>query len=345
MDARGRVGLQIAIDGTWASCASERRLPLNAWAHISGTYNPDTGDFVVYINGSEAGRHTAKGRMSFARGVDLQIGMNHTKVAPFFGRGPANRPSWYSFDGLMDEIKIYNRALSATEIAQTYRDLKPTDFPDFPARIMPSGPAGPGAFGAYYANLKYYEEWDALWPIGPYADIVVQFDDSPIRVVFWRGTRYSPVWVTENNIWMADQSFETGTGPEGCIEHMQDIHCRYSHVRIIENTPARVVIHWRYAPVGADDFLWIRDEKTGWALWVDEYYTFYPDGVGLRKMVWRGPAENDNYPPWIQKQETIVLCHPGQSPEDVIHTDFLTLANFNGESHIYEWEEELRSVA
>jgi hypothetical protein len=60
-------------------------------------------------------------------------------------------------------------------------------------------------------------------------------------------------------------------------------------------------------------------------------------------MVWRRPTENDNYPPWIQKQETIVLCHPGQSPEDVIHTDFLTLANFNGESHTYEWEEELRS--
>ncbi len=343
VDARGRVGLQIAIDGSWASCASESRLPLNEWAHISGTYNPDTGDFVVYINGRAAGRHSAKGRMSFARGIDLQIGMNHTKVAPFFGRGPANRPSWYSFDGLMDEIKIYDRALSSEEIAQAHRDLKPPVSPDFPTRILPSGPEGPGVFGAYYANLKYYEEWDALWPIGPYADIVVQFDDSPIRVVFWRGTRYSPAWVTENNIWMADQSFETGTGEEGCIEHMQDVHCRYSHVRIIENTPARVVVHWRYAPVGSRDFLWIRDEKTGWAQWVDEYYTFYPDGIGLRKMVWRRPTENDNYPLWIQKQETIVLCHPGQAPEDVIHTDFITLANFNGEAFSYTWEEELRS--
>jgi hypothetical protein len=27
---------------------------------------------------------------------------------------------------------------------------------------------------------------------------VVQFDDSPVRVVFWRGTRYSPAWVMEN---------------------------------------------------------------------------------------------------------------------------------------------------
>jgi hypothetical protein len=143
---------------------------------------------------------------------------------------------------------------------------------------------------------------------------------------------------------MADQSFETGTDEEGCIEHMQDIHCRYSHVRIIENTPARAVVHWRYAPVGSRNFLWIPDEKTGRALWVDEYYTFYPDGVGLRKMAWPKLSAQDSVPPWIQKQETIVLCHPGQSPEDVIHDDFITLANFRGESRTYVWDESLRSL-
>jgi len=343
VDARGRFGLQMAIDGNWVSCTSENRIPLKTWAHISGTYDPDSGDFVVYLNGEEAGRKRAKGRMFFARNTDLLIGMNHKKIPPFFGRGPGNRPSWFSFDGLMDEIKIYDRALTQAEISQSFQAHQSAASPDFPPRVMPSGPPGPGVFGAYYAKLKYYEEWDALWPVGPHADVIIQFDDSPIRVVFWRGIRYSPVWVTENGIWMADQSFETGTYEEGCIEHMQDIHCRYSHVRIIENTKARVVVHWRYAPVGSRDYLWIRDEKTGWAQWVDEYYTFYPDGVGMRKMIWRRQSEHDNYPPWIQKQETIVLCHPGQRPEDVINLDFITLANFAGDSHTYTWNEELRS--
>ena len=55
------------------------------------------------------------------------------------------------------------------------------------------------------------------------------------------------------------------------------------HDRIIENTDARVVIHWRYASV---DVLYkhpnsCRNED-GWGVWTDEYLTVYPDGVGVR---------------------------------------------------------------
>ena len=343
VDARGHVGLKIFIDGNWATCTSEIKIPLKEWVHLSGTYNSKTGDFIIYVNGKEAGRHSEKGRMLFARRTDLLIGMNHEKVAPFFGRTKGNRPSWYSMDGIIDEVKIYNGTIAPKKIAQSYQSNRTSSSPEFQVRRMPSGSSNPGRFGAYYTKLKYYDEWDALWPVGPHTDIVVQFDNSPVRVVFWRGIRYSPVWVTENDIWMADQSAETGTDEAGCIEHMQDIHCRYSHVRIIENTDARVVVHWRYAPVGSRNYLWIRNEKTGWAFWVDEYYTFYPDGLGMRKMVWRRSSEGDNYPPWIQKQETIVLCHPGQTPEDVINDDFITFANFRGESFTYSWEEKLRT--
>lgn len=343
LDARGHVSLQLAVDGRWISCTSEDAVPLKKWVHIAGIYEAESGLFTVYLNGRDAGRRTAKGRIFFANNSDLLIGMNHEKIPPFFGRGNGNLPSWFSLDGMIDEVKIYSRAMTPQELASAFSAQQEVPVPDFPPRIMPSGPPGPGRFGAFYAQLKFYEEWDALWPVGPYPDIVVQFDGSPIRVVFWRGTRYSPVWVTENNLWMADQSAETGTDAEGCIEHMQDIHCRYSQVRIIENTEARIVVHWRYAPVSSRDHLWIRDDKTGWAFWVDEYYTFYPDGVGLRKMVWRRPGADDNYPPWIQKQETIVLCHPGQKPEDVINLDFLTLANFKGASQTYTWDKSLLS--
>ena len=68
---------------------------------------------------------------------------------------------------------------------------------------------------------------------------------------------------------------------------MQDPHCLYSHVRIIENTDARVVVHWRYAPVSAHNHLWNVDPKTGFACWVDEYYTIYPDAAGVRNVTWQ----------------------------------------------------------
>jgi hypothetical protein len=196
---------------------------------------------------------------------------------------------------------------------------------------MPSGPKGKGKFGAYYTQLKYYDEWDALFRVGSHSDVVVQFDDSPIRVVFWRGTRYSPAWVMENGQWMADQSAEYFDTINGCFEHMIDPHCLYSHVRIIENTPARVVVHWRYIPVSVRKQLSQVDEKTGWSDCIDEYYTFYADGIGIRKVVQYTSGEP------LGPSESIVLCQPGTRPEDNVYLDAMTLVNLKGEYHTYSW--------
>jgi hypothetical protein len=164
-------------------------------------------------------------------------------------------PSWFSLDGILDEVRLFDRALSAEKVARAARLAATAPPPDIPPRVLPSGPAGPGRFGAYYTRLRYYEEWDAQWPVAEHPDVVVQFDGSPVRVVSWRGLRYSPAWVTENGLWLADQSGESGND-EGSVEHMQDIHTKYSHVRIIESSPARAVVHWRYAPVSGHDHNW-----------------------------------------------------------------------------------------
>jgi hypothetical protein len=160
-------------------------------------------------------------------------------------------------------------------------------------------------------------------------DIVVCFEKSPVKLIFWRGTRYGPAWVSENENWMCDQSVETWNSgkddTEGCFEHMQDRHCRFSHVRIIENTAARVVVHWRYAPVSSHDNVWRPDEKTGWEAWVDEYYYVYPDGSGLRKVSWNkgtlGPA--------VQYQESLPLLQPGQAKTDLLGQDYVNVADYS----------------
>jgi len=36
---------------------------------------------------------------------------------------------------------------------------------------FPSGPAGPGRFGAFYTRLKYTLAWDRRWRVGPLADV------------------------------------------------------------------------------------------------------------------------------------------------------------------------------
>lgn len=328
---QGHAALQLAVDGRWQTCRTDRALPLRKWTHVAAVFSPDSG-VTLYLDGAPAGQCAATGSFASVDGLDLLIGMNHEKRVPSHPVRPqATLATWYSLDGIVDEIKIYASARDAASIRDEAGAASPPSTPDIPPRVMPSGPPGPGRFGAFYTKLSYYPEWDALWRTSEHSDIVVQFDDSPIRVVFWRGTRYSPVWVMEDGTWMADQSAEHFTNHEGCFEHMLDPQNRYSHVRIIENTPARIVVHWRYAPVSVRQEFSQVDERTGWADWVDEYYTFLPDGIAVRKVVmWTSGRP-------LGPSEFIVLAQPGQRPEDIIHLDALTLVNLEGDTHVYSW--------
>ncbi|RFT15273.1 MAG: hypothetical protein OP8BY_0568 [Candidatus Saccharicenans subterraneus] len=328
---RGEVGLGLAVNGQWHMTISEEKIPLRKWSQIAASFDQNNG-VKIYINGRLVNQEKVLGKFVQSRDSNLVIGMNYEKVVPSDPVRPqATLPARFSFDGIIDEIKIYNQALDDTIVSRSFESARPGSEPDIPVRVMPSGRTGPGRFGAYYTKLKYYEEWDALWRVGDYADVVVEFDNSPIRVVFWRGTRYSPVWVMENGQWMADQSAESFTDEDGCFEHMLDAKCLYSHVRIIENTRARVVVHWRYIPVCVRQKFSQVDELTGWPDAVDEYYTFYPDGTGVRKVIMYTSGKP------LGPQETIILCQPGTRPEDNVNLDAITLVNLRGESHVYSW--------
>jgi hypothetical protein len=82
-------------------------LSVNTWHHIAvvlGTGNPYTG--TLYIDKAVAGRNTA---------MTLRPSTVGNTVNNWIGRSPfANDPL---FDGLIDDFRIYSRALSAPEIA------------------------------------------------------------------------------------------------------------------------------------------------------------------------------------------------------------------------------------
>jgi hypothetical protein len=329
---RGQVRLQVAVDGTWQTCTSEDWvLPLRTWVHIAGTFDARKG-ITLYANGEPIGSLEAKGQATFAPDVDLRIGTNHTLMKPSnIHREHGTVASFWCLDGAIDELKIYNRAIARKEVAEAFADATPVAECEIQPRRMPSGPKGSGRFGAVYCKLKYYEQWDALWRVDDHPDVLVRFDQTPVRVVFWRGSRYSPAWVTDNDQWMADQSVEawkTGDADtDGCFEHMQDRLCRYSHVRIIESNDARTVVHWRYAPVSSKNNLWNVDEKTARACWVDEYYTIYPDAIGVRKPTWKtGTLGRPR-----QFQESLPFTNPDQYNNDVVEKDFCTVANMRGQ--------------
>ncbi|HEV2322824.1 MAG TPA: LamG domain-containing protein [Terracidiphilus sp.] len=340
IDAFGHFALDVSMNGQWQTLTSTATLPLKKWAHVAGTYRTSSrgGELRIYLDGKCVGQLPVRGEMLPAR-ADLLIGRVRAPLLPFpEAAAKPQYPIWYSLDGILDELAIYGRALNADEIATEFARASAPAADVLPWPRMPSGPAGPGRFGAYYATLRYQDTWDRLRRIGPDSDVVVRFDDSPVRLVFWQGTNYIPAWVTENGKWYTDEFTETyvrdGCPEGGDCEPMSDKQSRYSHVNILESNNARVVVHWRYALAEVEHYLgaW-PDPLTGWFQWTDEYWTVYPDGIAVRKQV----VHNTGGTQANEWQETIILHQPGSRPEDDINWDALTLENMNGETKTYTW--------
>jgi len=329
----GTVGLHVAKDGKWLECNSKERLPLLRWTHVAATYDAKTG-LKVYLNGKPAGTLSTTGPITPANGVDLLMGLSHTKTYPTRTERNFSKTflSPMFLDGLLDEVKIHNKALTDEEVAQACAAAQPKVAQPLNFRRLPSGPEGPGEFGAVYTRLRYAPEWERHWRVGEFPDILVRFDESPTRIVFWRGMNYGACYVSENGLWSGDQSLEINSAETGCYEHMADKKCEFSTARILESNDARVVIHARYASVGIDGKFLNPDPMTGWGLWSDEYFTIYPDGVTVRHV----RAENHNG--GGQWQETLLYNQPGNSPDDTIDIKAFSLANEQGESHTYSWE-------
>jgi hypothetical protein len=137
---------------------------------------------------------------------------------------------------------------------------------------------------------------------------------------------------------------------EDC-EPMSDKQSRYSHVRILESTEARAVVHWRYALSETENYKGAYpDPLTGWFDWADEYWTVYPDGVAVRKQVlWSSHLDGNRKGDPVGRadhefQESIVINGPGQWPEDNINLDAITLANLKGETAVYSWKPKAQDI-
>jgi hypothetical protein len=305
-------------------------LPTHRWTHLAGTYG--NGRMCLYVDGRLVASEPASGPIALPdRGV--LIGLNgdaqRTSDPVSHSKRAANNnlPLVHGIEGLIDEVRIHAQALSAAEIRGSFEAFCPAAAavtgPDLERRVLPGTVTGQPAtkFGASCETLKFHDLWDNLWRPDPYRDIVVRFDTVPGRVVFWQGINSGSGWVTENNKWMADQSWEIG-GPHGCAEHMADKRGRFNHVRLIENTDARVVVHWRYASIDVGYVF----GRTG--VWADEYYTIYPDGVGVRCVDGIDGGWHD----------TQFLSEPGTTCLDNMDLTALTVADMDGRSADLTWQ-------
>ncbi len=166
-----------------------------------------------------------------------------------------------------------------------------------------------------------YVDWDSLWKDGPHTDVVVDFD-AGYKLMFWRGTGYVPAWAADN---ILTTNFFAETVVPGvyrdCCEPMSDRECRYSKVRILHSSPARCVVHWRYALCDADYRIY---EDT----WVDEWITVYPDGVAVRNCTIHLDASDPiNWQECPRTGEKIPIAMIGgmQGKRSFSNTEFITV--------------------
>ena len=80
--------------------------PLNTWTHIVGRY--DGSEVSVWVNG-------IKQITTVAAAAPIDSGSGATLIGMLGS-------SIYPFNGLIDEVRVYNRALSSSEIKQLYQD-------------------------------------------------------------------------------------------------------------------------------------------------------------------------------------------------------------------------------
>lgn len=125
MFRHGTWSFQVGLEGgrwkeVWSSDGHE--LPKNEWSYVSAVFDGDQGEMKLYLNGSEiASAVLPRGsRLAEAVDEDLLIGKNN------HGSLLAGVFSLHMFSGIIDELKIYNRPLSADEVAASYRHVLDT---------------------------------------------------------------------------------------------------------------------------------------------------------------------------------------------------------------------------
>ncbi len=249
IDALGQPNVMGNFGGTWSAATGQPLAP-HQWHHIVGVYDAGDNELRIYANGAEVGDVPTTCDLNAAVARDFVIGRNREPAWPVAGsemHDVAFARSIFGHEGLIDEVRPYNRPLTSAEIMMAANRAGAGGAPTLPRRALPT--FGGTTFSCSQQTVDYHALWNQLFHDSGFDDVMVTYDLLPTRVLFWKGMTGAPAWICNDTIWTHDQSMEWGDD-HGLCEHMSDKNQYYAHVRVLEDTPARKVIHWRYAMVG-----------------------------------------------------------------------------------------------
>jgi chitodextrinase len=121
---------------------------LNTWYHVASVYNPAAGTLDIYVNGV-LNNGTLIGSIpasQVSQGVNVNIG---------------RRTGGFYFNGIIDEVRVYNRALSVAEIQTDMNTPVGPTTPDTQAPTTPGSLSGIAISGTQI-NLGWTSSTDNL---------------------------------------------------------------------------------------------------------------------------------------------------------------------------------------
>jgi TolB protein len=98
-----------AADDAWDTLPAAQPVKESEWAHVVATFDPQRKKIAIYLDGKlSAERDRPDGQIGSAAGYPLDLGHYVTTKSQ-------------QFRGRMDEVRVFNRPLTADEIAKEYR--------------------------------------------------------------------------------------------------------------------------------------------------------------------------------------------------------------------------------
>jgi hypothetical protein len=103
---------QVALEAGPAWVTSRIQVADGRWHHVAGTF--DGSELRLYVDGQPAGKPVPKKGELARTAYDLTIGANRSNPNAALGEVGA------SFNGMMDDVMMFNRALSAKEVRMLF---------------------------------------------------------------------------------------------------------------------------------------------------------------------------------------------------------------------------------
>ena len=117
----GYLTYRIGTGKEWIAMTSDdgKQVPLYKWSHVTGVYNGDAGTMELYLNGQLVGsKKVEKGQMIASANLPIRIGKGSESIIV-----ADNLFDGTMFPGLLDEVSVVQKALTADEIRANSHEL------------------------------------------------------------------------------------------------------------------------------------------------------------------------------------------------------------------------------